>query len=109
MCLKNGKRKYVGGSLFGFVEILLVRTLWGTWIDATVFLTGVLPRYITESEFLYIRIPLEKLIIQRVLADWLFRQQGNAIYSKYDISILERGKLCNGIPLYIYASSDCFI
>ena len=52
----------------------------GTWIDATVFLTGALPRYITESEFFAYQDTFGEIDNPARISNWLLHcKPGNKV------------------------------
>ena len=76
--MRNGNMSAAAYS--DLLRFSLLEHYGGTWIDATVFLTGDLPDYITESEFFAYQDTFGKIDNPACISNWLLHSKpGNKV------------------------------
>lgn len=76
---KMNRGKMSAAAYSDLLRFTLLEHFGGTWIDATVYLTGALPEYITESEFFAYQDTFGVIENPALISNWLLHCKTNNI------------------------------
>lgn len=89
-------------ALSDLIRFSLLEHFGGTWIDATVLLTGKIPEYILESDFFAFRDTFGLIENPATISNWLLHSvPHNIIIKEAKIWLLRTGEMRNML-LIIY-------